>query len=133
MRNLEIDWLLFWMLGWIVHNERKQSPEVFYKNADFKNFAIFTGKHLRCSLFLIKLQAWGPKALQLYSKGTPTQMYSCKYCEIFKIKCFEEHLRNVASSWRQWNNVNEFDFEHFPQVCVGPFKTSTMKLFSKNS
>ena len=36
---------------------QKQPPEVFYKKAVFKNFAIFTGKHLCWSLFLIKLQA----------------------------------------------------------------------------
>ena len=35
---------------------KKQPPEVFYKNAILKNFAIFTGKHLFWSLFLIKLQ-----------------------------------------------------------------------------
>ena len=31
--------------------------EVFHKKAVLKNFAIFTGKYLRWSLFLIKLQA----------------------------------------------------------------------------
>ena len=35
---------------------RKQSPEVFYKKAVLKNFAIFTGKYLCWNLFLIKLQ-----------------------------------------------------------------------------
>ena len=27
-------------------NRERQSPEVFYKKATLKNFAIFTGKHL---------------------------------------------------------------------------------------
>ena len=36
---------------------QKQLPEVFYKKAVLKNFAIFTGKYLCWSLFLIKLQA----------------------------------------------------------------------------
>ena len=35
-------------------------PEVLHKKADFKNFAIFTGKHLCWSHFLIKLQALTP-------------------------------------------------------------------------
>ena len=35
---------------------KKQPPEVFYKKSCFKNFAVFTGKHLYWSLFLIKLQ-----------------------------------------------------------------------------
>ena len=32
-------------------------PEVFYKKGVLKNFSKFTGKHLRQSLFLIKLLA----------------------------------------------------------------------------
>ena len=32
----------------------KQPPEVFYKKYVLKNFAIFTGKHLCWSLFLIQ-------------------------------------------------------------------------------
>ena len=31
---------------------------VFYERSVFKNFAIFTGKHLCWSLFLIKFQAF---------------------------------------------------------------------------
>ena len=37
---------------------QKQPPEVFCKSAVFKNFAIFSRKHLRWSLFLIKLKAY---------------------------------------------------------------------------
>ena len=37
---------------------QKQPPEVFFKKSVLKNFSIFTGKHLCCSLFLIKMQAW---------------------------------------------------------------------------
>ena len=35
---------------------QKQPPEVFYKKDVFKNFGIFTGKHVCWSLFLMKLQ-----------------------------------------------------------------------------
>ena len=35
-------------------------PQVSFKIAGLKNFAIFTGKHLCWSLFLIKLQAFRP-------------------------------------------------------------------------
>ena len=41
----------------------EKTPEVFYKKAVFKNFAIFTGKHLWESPFLIKLPAWSPATL----------------------------------------------------------------------
>ena len=34
---------------------QKQPPEVFVKNAVLKNFAVLTGKHLCCSLFLTKM------------------------------------------------------------------------------
>ena len=35
---------------------QKQPPEVFYKKSTvLKNFAIFTGKHLCCSLFFKKV------------------------------------------------------------------------------
>ena len=37
---------------------QKQQPKVFYKIVILKNFAIFTGKQLFWSLFLIKLQAF---------------------------------------------------------------------------
>ena len=36
---------------------RKLLPEVFYKTAVLKNFAVFIGKNLCWSLFLIKLHA----------------------------------------------------------------------------
>ena len=39
---------------------QKQQPKVLYKKAVLKNFAIFAGKHLCWSLFLIKLQAFRP-------------------------------------------------------------------------
>ena len=35
----------------------KQPPEVFFKKSVLKNFAIFIGKHLFWSIFLVKLQA----------------------------------------------------------------------------
>ena len=50
-----------------------------------KNFARFTGRHLCWSLFLIKLQAWGPEVI------------SGEYYDIWKNTYFEEHLRTIAS------------------------------------
>ena len=58
---------------------------MFFKIGVIKNFANFTGKHLRWSLFLNKLQA----CLQLFKKETPAQVFSCEICEIFKdIFCY---------------------------------------------
>ena len=41
---------------------QKQTPKVFYKKRFLKNFAIFTGKHLCWSLFLIKLHSFSPSS-----------------------------------------------------------------------
>ena len=43
------------------------------------------------SLFLIN-----PEGLQLFLKETPTQVFSCKICDIFKNAYFEEHLRTAS-------------------------------------
>ena len=53
---------------------------MFFKVGVLKNLAIFPGKHL-------------PQDLQFYLKKTPTQVFSCDYCEIFKSTFFIEHLR----------------------------------------
>ena len=38
----------------------------------------------------------------IYRKGkTPTQVFSCKFCEIFEKTYFEEHLRTVVSVYLQ--------------------------------
>ena len=52
--------------------------DVFYKKAVLKDFAIFTGKHLCRSIFLIK-----------------RQVFSCEYWDNFKN--IEENLRMAAS------------------------------------
>ena len=57
---------------------RSSRSQMLFKIGILKNFAIFTGKHLCWSFFLIKLQAFRPE------KETPTQVFSCEYCEIFK-------------------------------------------------
>ena len=63
------------------------------QKAVLKNFTIFTGIHLCRSLFLIKLQVFRPATLL---KETPTQVFFCEYCEIFKSTYFEKHLRTTA-------------------------------------
>ena len=46
-----------------LNQTQKQPPEVFYKKDVFNNFAIFTGKQLCWSLFLIKLRDFSPATL----------------------------------------------------------------------
>ena len=58
------------------------------------------------SLFLIT------EVLQLYQKETPTQVFSCDYCEISKNTCFEEHprtapfLKTPCGCWNLWSTLN---------------------------
>ena len=60
---------------------QEQPPEVFLKKSVLKNFANFTEKNLCWILFLIMQQAFRSPTLL---KETPTQLFSCKICDIFK-------------------------------------------------
>ena len=51
-------------------------------------------KQLCWSLFLIKLQTF---SLQVFWKGTSTQVLSCEVSKTFKSVYFEEHLQATAS------------------------------------
>ena len=62
---------------------------MFFKIGVFKYFTILTRKQLCWSLLLTKLQA--------LLKKTPTQVFSCGYCEIFKIT-FSHRTPLVAAS-----------------------------------
>ena len=73
---------------------QKLPPEVFYKKAVLKSFANFTGEHLYWSLFLIKLQVFRPEP---YQEETPTQVFSCEICKIFK-NIFFYRTPSVAAS-----------------------------------
>ena len=68
-------------------NSRSQ---MFSKIWVLKNFAIFTGKNLCCSLFLIKFQDWRPKFL--FKKRFQRRFFFCEYCKIFKNSFFIEGL-----------------------------------------
>ena len=59
--------------------------------AVLKNFAIFAGKYLCWSLFLIK-----NFRETFLKRDSNTSVFFCEYCWIFKITCFEEHLRKAA-------------------------------------
>ena len=68
----------------------KQPPQVLY------NFSIFT-KHLCRSLFLVKLHS-------ALLKETPTMVFSCEYCEIFKSTHYEGH--SVNDCFRRFSICN---------------------------
>ena len=60
---------LYKSFSWFFNHFQKQPPQVFHSKGCFKNLAIFTGKQLRWSLFLISSR---PSSLQFYSKETLT-------------------------------------------------------------
>ena len=70
---------------WIVFGNL---PEVFCKKDVFKIFAKSTGKHLCRSL----------------RPATPARDFSCKFCKIFKIFFFMEHLQWLLLD-RVWLSV----------------------------
>ena len=71
---------------------------MFNKKAVLKNFAIFTEKHLRWSLFLNKnvdLQSW-----KFIKKRLQRRFFSCEYCKIFKNTWFGQHLWTASNITR---------------------------------
>ena len=76
--------------------DRSSCPGVVCIKVVLKNFAKFTGEHLRRSLFFNKVADLKPTTL-LKKSETPTQMFQCEFCEIFKNTFSTEHLRTTAS------------------------------------
>ena len=64
---------------------RSSRSQMFFKIGVLKNFAIFTGKHLCWGLFFNRVPfRKGLQAFNFIKKETPTQLFSCEYCEILK-------------------------------------------------
>ena len=74
---------------------QKQQPKVLYKKAVLKNFAIFTGKHLCWSLFLIKLQALRPILKNIWER-------------LLLILVYPVEKRPILNK-----NKNSYDFQNF--------------------
>ena len=81
---------------------QKQPPEVFYKKAVIKNFAVLTGKQLCWSLFLVKLQA--SRLATLLKRETPKHVF---FCEIFKNAYFVKHWQTAASETHLLNSLTK--------------------------
>ena len=72
-----------------VHYFQKQLPEVFCKKRCSSNVC-------KCHRKMLVLESVFNK-VQLYPEEIPTQVFSCKICEIFKNPYFEELLETTAS------------------------------------
>ena len=68
-----------------------------------KKGSLLKSSHRKSSIkklfFPISLQK--PSWLQHYQKQTPTQVFSCEYCEIFKSTYFDGHLQTAASVFQK--------------------------------
>ena len=69
-------------------------PEVFCKKGVLRNFARFTGKHLRQRFFFNKV---ADQACNFIKKESLVQVLSCEFCEISKNIFFTEHRRTTAA------------------------------------
>ena len=76
---------------------RTSRLQLFFKIGVLKNFAIFTRKHLCWSLYL-------KKAFN-FIKETPTQVFSCENCKIFKNSFFIEYLRWLLQNYYNKNSL----------------------------
>ena len=79
-------------------SSRSSHQRCSVKKAAFNIFAIFAGKNLCWSLYLIRLQAWRPATLL---KSDSNAGSSCKYCKIINNTYFEEHPWTTASELRR--------------------------------
>ena len=90
--------------SWKFIQNRSSRLQMFFKIGVFKNFGNSRGKHLCWSLFLTKF-------LTNFIKDTPTQVFSCEICEIFKNTFSYRTPLVTASEWtllssRLRNNKN---------------------------
>ena len=86
----------------------KHPPEVFCEKSCFENFAKLTGKHLCQSPFFNEVA--GRRFVALLKKKTPTQMFSCKFYEIFQNTFFTEHLQVTTSVNVELDNIFHKNF-----------------------
>ena len=89
----------------ILRNCKSSCTQMFFEKGVPENLAAYTRKHMSWSPFLIKLQAWNPAFL---SKGTPTHVFSCKYCEIFKNSFFMDRIGwLILKNSLKWSNTHK--------------------------
>ena len=84
----------FLRTSFFLNTSRSSRLQIFFKIGVLKSFSNFTEKHLCWRPFLKNLQA---EVLQLHKKKTPTQVFSCEVCKIFK-KTFSYRKPPVAAS-----------------------------------
>ena len=97
-------------------NYKISRSQMFFKIDVLKTFVSFTGKHLRWSLFLIKLQSFRCATLL---KETPRQVLFCEIGEIFKNILFYR-IPLVAASIidKFYLQTQSKNFQNFAEICA---------------
>ena len=72
---------------------RSSHPQMFYRAAILKYFEAFTRKHLRWSLFVVKLQAKARKSIIKIK----SHLFYSECCENIQNSLFRDHPRATAS------------------------------------
>ena len=94
--------------------QKKPFAGVFQNRCSKKFRILYRKKPVLESLFD---KSCRPESFQTYEKETPTQMFSCEYCESFKNSFFYRTLLVAASAgWLPWLLVSGkhwFSSKHF--------------------
>ena len=89
---------------------RRSCSQMFFKIHVLKNFTIFTEKHVSEQSESLFDKVAG---LQFFQKETPTQVFSCEYCEIFKDSFFNRTPLIAASGFLTKPAENKCEENHF--------------------
>ena len=96
---------------------QKQPPEVVYKKAVHKYFAIFTGKHLCWSLFI-----------KVADLKTPTHVFSCEYRNIHRKTPVLKSLFNKVAGLKACNFIKKrLQRRRFPANIAKFLRTAILK------
>ena len=87
-------------------------------------------KNLFWSLFLIKLQFWGPVTLL---RKTPTKVLSCEICKLSKNNYFEEHLWTSASKLYLKRDSNTGVFCEFCELFRNTYFVKDLRTAGSNT
>ena len=105
----------------IFHTSRNSHQRCSVRKDILRNFAKFTEKRLWQSLFFNKVAG----LLQLYWKQTPTQVFSCEYCEIFK----KSYFKATSANGCFWKTARLRSGNTFFTIYVNPFHAKAPFLF----
>ena len=62
----------------------------------------------------------------LFNKETPTQVFTCEYCEIFKNNYLEEHMRSVDSNVSNFKGLGMTLLAYQKKKCINIFQCTAV-------